>query len=205
MTGSSRWFALLLILIQPVWAQNGSESLAKGMGSEIKGYLSLEHYRVLGMDFSMVEFPEIMKTMGETKLIKGSHGTKMICYEDDSKIRMSYERTVKGFGYSLGLEAEEDSTWSLMIGVKCARSPKDLSATYNSAGLGLGMSFNDVTRLMGMPTTREDDDIEYRYWAQETRETKKGKKVTYDIYSIVTITLKQDRVNYISVYTTLTE
>ncbi|MDH5376898.1 MAG: hypothetical protein OEX00_01085 [Gammaproteobacteria bacterium] len=186
------------------FAFQGKAEKAAGENNEIRGYLPLEHYQIMDLDLSIVGIPELMEKFGNTKLIKGTHGTQLICYEDKAGRRFVYERTILGFGYSIGKEPQDDALWSKMLNVECATISSSLEKAGNKFGLTLGMAQQQVIKLMGATGNESEGAYEYRYWTQETKSTKKG-DVIYDIYSILTLHYTDNKLSNFSIFTTLTD
>jgi hypothetical protein len=156
-------------------------------------------YEVLGVSINSSTFKVIESKLGKTTRYKGEHTANHICYVNGVDM-IEFTISSLGFGYEVSHTEKPNP--------KCTVIADPIE---NRLGMKVGMSKQDVIRLLGKPSETKKDGVSYTYWIQElpdqsTQATLPPEVVGLwlDTYSYINILFKNNMLTEFSLYTTET-
>jgi hypothetical protein len=176
------------------------ESLESG---EFGTYIPAKHFQILNIEFTNnTKLSDITFKLGESAVYSVEHTENYICYRNNSEV---IEFVISSLGYRYRvMQAPEYS-------IKCPYLDEPF---INDMKLRIGMSKESVTKLLGKPTSKSNEKLEYMYWVQEkpTAEVVENLKKRHgvegelwlDVYSGVQLTFKKNQLKEYSIATTET-
>jgi hypothetical protein len=164
-------------------------------------YIDPALYDVAGVSIKKDSFVSILEKLGASTILSGHHTDKHMCYLT-SQGTVDFIKSSLGYGYEVSKNQVDIS--------KCGNALVKLT---NGAGLELGMPKSEVINILGEPSKSTDGSLIYTYWVQEVPDDEEqarvrrisgwtdSEEVWRDIYSTVTVKLKDGIVDGFGVYT----
>ena len=161
------------------------------------------HCRILGIDIRQANIRDIESSLGQSIFYYRGDFDLGNCYVSRDGIFLEFYVSSTGIGYAVSKHLGNDAGVENCLPID-ASSP-DL---INEAGLGIGLSREEVRRLLGPASRRLADSHEHQYifWVQQKADDTTAKKVRQEdqlpqghevwlnLYSVIKVFFEQDRV-----------
>ncbi len=169
-------------------------NLAMGIRAQL---VDPAHFEIAGACMTNRGIESVLPVLGSAPEFRsGRHIPRSVCYRDFSGVRVVFDTTAVGFGYTA--YASSRSARPQEICVDADAIPSDAK---NGTGLRLGLSRRNVQELLGEPTKSDADSIQYDYWMEASNSES---ELWFDIYSSIKVRFSENIVVEYAVYTSET-